>query len=1470
MIKTFTHSWTSFHSRAILLFLASVLSLSASAQSQQQKKAIKAQSRLVLLQRTQQLVTPSEEQRKLIRRRAQRLKLPLDTVVAGRSVRLDGFWPDGRPRYLATFSRASAQLMHTADLWQGNSIYDLEGEGITLFQWDGGMPLASHREFGGRVMAMEPNIEAIDHSTSVASTMVASGVDPRAHGMAPRALLKAYDWDNDLYEIAGVMADGNLLANASYGALCGWVFGDYGPGPGYYWVGLDSQTEDPAFGAYTERDQLFDQLTLLSPYYLHVLAAGNANGDGPGPRDDRYVFDTVKQRWVASTKERSRNGGEHGFDCIPTGSLSKNALVVGAVSKENALGGTWAQADFSSTGPTNDGRIKPDISAIGTNVFMATSYGDKAYGFNGGTSFAAPIVTGSLGLLQEFYSRRNQGQFMRAATLRALVIGTAEEAGDAAGPDYKMGWGILNTLAAANAIADDLKRSLILEETLAEGQGFEKKVTARGGEPLRVTIAWADAASDKLTSLDEVNDRTAMLVNDLDLRIIAPDGVTLLPWHLDVNNPAAPATRADNNVDNVEQVVVDNPIAGGQYTIRITHKGQLLTSQIEEEGGDGDAYHVSLVPVESQDFSLVATGIDAVGSDVGIVALKPGVDPDGFTASTPVTVEVANMGHEAVGQVVVNLTVEAEDADIAAQTLRSETFGLAVGEKKTLTFMADLSMGFVRFKLKATVEAAADEVVSNNFAALTTMGTAVDMCPPAAECLFDFEKPLDQSGWTVVDVNGDKSTWTTESNTLMAYNGEGYALNYPNFTRGASDWLISCPVRVNPGQTYRLSFWSRRFDKAAEQLLVALGTEAKPASMTKQLAKVNVESDKKYGRTVVAFTPESNLVYIGFNHADGGRGKAFAVGLDDIRLEHAASKPDPAFETNDRKVSRYDDVHLVNTTYSDPSHPVTRWEWSFSPSTVTFVDGNAGSMSPTVRFTADGKYSITLVATNDMGSRTFTRTDYCEAYTQPIKADFEAAARVITAGEAVSLKNTTTGFPAADTYAWTVTPADGVAFENGGATVRDPLIRFSLPGKYTVAMTATGRSGSNTVTKQDFITVNDNHAMVRNLTGSLDAETGMVTLSWVKPLLQPIYKEDFEGYGAAGFPADIRVIDANNDGNTFKINTQQAYEGRAALCCYNYDFNAREAVDMDDWAVLPKMPAGAEELKLAMKKGYERFDVYVVEADGDRQPTAGDLEKGHKILSGDGDDTSWDWSSQTIDLAPYTSKDFYVAFHHRSTAKDAYALGFMVDDVTIGYRDELAVASSAKAGRHGNHAAIPTTLSEKLIFHMEKAKGHGATAQRFEKAAVKAVRSMADNPVLIGYDVKHGGSTIFTTNDIHATRYQVTHSGEDGRYYVAALYADGHRSEAAMVDVVATGMAALPEKSALRWEQTGSRKYRVSVEGRVIEKLEIWNPEGQKVCQLSPGAEEAQADLTALVSGVYVIRITTDQGAAIVFKQTVR
>ena len=91
-----------------------------------------------------------------------------------------------------------------------------------------------------------------------------------------------------------------------------------------------------------------------------------------------------------------------------------------------------------------------------------------------------------------------------------------------------------------------------------------------------------------------------------------------------------------------------------------------------------------------------------------------------------------------------------------------------------------------------------------------------------------------------------------------------------------------------------------------------------------------------------------------------------------------------------------------------------------------------------------------------------------------------------------------------------------------------------------------------------------------------------------------------------------------------------------------------------------------------------------------------------------------------------------------------------------------------------------------------------------------------------------------------------------------------------MVDVVATGMAALPEKSALRWEQTGSRQYRVSVEGRVIEKLEIWNPEGQKVCQLSPGAEVAQADLTALVSGVYVIRITTDQGAAIVFKQTVR
>ena len=84
---------------------------------------------------------------------------------------------------------------------------------------------------------------------------------------------------------------------------------------------------------------------------------------------------------------------------------------------------------YSSWGPTDDGRIKPDLVGTGDAILSSSANGDDAYSTLTGTSVSAPNVAGSLLLLQEFYARQTYGFTMRAATLKGLVLHTANEAG---------------------------------------------------------------------------------------------------------------------------------------------------------------------------------------------------------------------------------------------------------------------------------------------------------------------------------------------------------------------------------------------------------------------------------------------------------------------------------------------------------------------------------------------------------------------------------------------------------------------------------------------------------------------------------------------------------------------------------------------------------------------------------------------------------------------------------------------------------------------------------------------------------------------------------------------------------------------------------------------------------------------------------------------------------------------------------
>jgi hypothetical protein len=491
------------------------------------------------------------------------------------------------PLYYATRNLDAAESLRTNECWPGGSSgFGLNGAGITLGVWDGGAVRGTHREFSGRAAQRDSPPQMSGHSTHVAGTMIGAGLwvytplypqwaTGQSRGMSYAAALDCYDWNSDTTEMAEAADAGLRVSNHSYGLIAGWSY-DSGA---WYWYGdvTVSPTEDYYFGFYDSSTAEWDTLACEHPAYLFVVAAGNDRNEGPAPGTGHYYFDPATYDWTWSTDARSFDG-RSGYDSISHQSLSKNGLLVGAVYDVNGYSGPGSvhMTDFSCWGPTDDGRIKPDVVGNGTDLFSCYGSSDTTYIAMSGTSMASPNVSGSLGLLVQQHRNTHPAKpDMRAATLKGLVIHTADECGPADGPDYRFGWGLVNTRRAAGVIAEDAIEPQTIDELgLADGMSFEMQLTADGtSSELRATICWTDPAGSPVAP--SLNPPDKMLVNDLDLRIEAQSsGSTYMPWVLDPADPGAPATLGDNNTDNVEQVVISDP-QPGTYTLRVTHKGSL-------------------------------------------------------------------------------------------------------------------------------------------------------------------------------------------------------------------------------------------------------------------------------------------------------------------------------------------------------------------------------------------------------------------------------------------------------------------------------------------------------------------------------------------------------------------------------------------------------------------------------------------------------------------------------------------------------------------------------------------------------------------------------------------------------------------------------------------------------------------------------------------------------------------------------
>jgi hypothetical protein len=379
--------------------------------------------------------------------------------------------------------------------------YGLTGKGVTVGLWDA--DVENHRDFNGRVSNKEFEMHTTDHGTHTCGTIAGAGLlDPKTKGMAPEAKVIAWNFNyqsnglnNAQEKYSSLLNDGIEVTSNSFGSNI-------------------SSCPNPY--AYNSSDKNDDLLANYFPYFLYVYSCGNNQTACP----DGY-----------STTSKNM----------------KNSLMVAAIDRENNM------SDFSSFGPSYDGRLIPNISGDGVDVY--STFFNNGYGYMSGTSMATPGVAGTMALLYQRFKETHGGSQPYSSFMRALACNTATDLGNP-GPDFKYGYGAINGARAVKVMEKD--QYYIAE--VAQGETNTANITVPAGAVgLKVMLAWTDVPGTPGAS--------QILVNDLDLSVVK-DGVITLPWVLDPENPSANAVRDYDGLNNMEQVTIDNPSAG-TYTIKV-------------------------------------------------------------------------------------------------------------------------------------------------------------------------------------------------------------------------------------------------------------------------------------------------------------------------------------------------------------------------------------------------------------------------------------------------------------------------------------------------------------------------------------------------------------------------------------------------------------------------------------------------------------------------------------------------------------------------------------------------------------------------------------------------------------------------------------------------------------------------------------------------------------------------------------
>ena len=409
-----------------------------------------------------------------------------------------------------------AVSLSKANVLQQNAPFGegLSGEGVNVGMWDGGLT-GNHVDINGSVTNVENDFFSEDesrHPTHVAGIITSKGhFLNRVKGMAPNSQVYNWGFTGDIIQEMddGISDFGLNIINSSF------LLSDY-----------NDPIEETACllpGFYVLESSEIDRMVNENPTLIHTIANGNNNS------------------------ECQSIGGWSG---IPIGLQSaKNVINVGWIDANGSFAGG------SSVGPTLDGRLKPEVTMKGVQVFGPDL--NDAYQNRWGSSMSAPGTAGTIALLHEWFENEN-GAFPDASLIRSVLCNTAEDDRFIPNPDYLFGYGIVDGYRALEV----LKAENYVVDNVSNGQEFTFTVEVPADlHQIKIGLAWTDPQATPGAIFT--------LVNDLDLKVTAPDASQYLPWIL---NPGIPFLAADTGKDssnNIEQVTIQTPIVG-TYTVTVT------------------------------------------------------------------------------------------------------------------------------------------------------------------------------------------------------------------------------------------------------------------------------------------------------------------------------------------------------------------------------------------------------------------------------------------------------------------------------------------------------------------------------------------------------------------------------------------------------------------------------------------------------------------------------------------------------------------------------------------------------------------------------------------------------------------------------------------------------------------------------------------------------------------------------------